>query len=363
MLLNKLDRYILGRFLGTFLFAIGLIVVVIIVFDLSEKLDDFLANEAPMRAIMLDYYLNFIPYIVNTFGGMFTFVTVIFFTSKMASHSEIIAILSSGVSFGRMMRPYLVGSALLTLVSFLLINWVIPGANARRLEFEEIYYREAPFQNRNRNIHRQIEPGVFTYIQNYNTSADVGYRFTLEEFDQGRLARKITSDYIKWDSARAMWGIHNYTDHRFLPDGAEQIVRGRRMDTLLANFRREDYTSRDEVVQTMDYGELNEAIQRQLDSGSQSYILYAIEKHSRFAFPFSNIILTVIGVCISAKKKRGGIGLNIGLGLGLAFSYLLVMQVTSVFATNAGFDPRMSVWMPNVLYACAAFVLYQRARR
>lgn len=157
MLLNKLDRYILGRFLGTFLFAIGLIVVVIIVFDLSEKLDDFLANEAPMRAIMLDYYLNFIPYIVNTFGGMFTFVTVIFFTSKMASHSEIIAILSSGVSFGRMMRPYLVGSALLTLVSFLLINWVIPGANARRLEFEEIYYREAPFQNRNRNIHRQIE--------------------------------------------------------------------------------------------------------------------------------------------------------------------------------------------------------------
>ncbi len=357
---NKLDRYILKKFMSTYFYSIGLIVILVVVFDLSERLDDFLENKAPITAIVFDYYVNFIPYFVNLFSGLFTFIAVIFFTSKMATHSEIIAILSGGVSYIRFLRPYFVGGIILMLLSFTLINWVIPHANIKRMDFEEKYYRSTPYQNRDNNIHRQISPGVFIYMQSYNTGIDIGYRFALERFENKKLKEKINSDYIKWDSTKNKWTIHNY-NIRVFDSTAEHITWGDQLDTTFVNFNKGDFSSRVEIVETMNYRELNEFIEKQKLSGSANVAVFELEKHKRFAFPFSTIILAIMGVCISSHKRRGGIGINIGLGLALAFSYIMMQQVTMVFAVNAGFNPFLSLWLPNFVYAVITFVLYKNA--
>jgi lipopolysaccharide export system permease protein len=332
------------------------------VFDLSERLDDFLQNKAPLKAIVFDYYVNFVPYFVNLFSGLFTFIAVIFFTSKMATHSEIIAILSGGVSYFRFLRPYFVGGILLMFLSFFLINWVIPHANAKRMDFEEKYYRDSPYQNKDRNIHRQISPGLYIYMQSYNTAMNIGYRFALERFEGGALKEKINSDYIKWDTAINKWTIHNYYKREF-DSVSESLTWGQKLDTVLPNFDKSDYSTRTEIVETMNYDELTEFIAKQKLSGSASVAVYELEKHKRFAFPFSTIILAIMGACISSQKKRGGVGINIGLGLALAFSYIMMQQVTMVFATNAGFNPFLSLWIPNFIYAAITFILYKVASR
>ena len=361
-MLKKLDKYILGKFLGTYFYAIALIIILVIVFDLSERLDDFIENKAPIRAVIFDYYVNFIPYFVNMFSGLFTFIAVIFFTSKMATHSEIIAILSGGVSFARFLRPYFIGSVLLMFLSFFLINWVIPHANAKRLDFEEKYYRSSPYQNRDKNIHRQLSPGLFIYMQSYNTSMNIGYQFSLERFEDGDLKEKLNSDYIKWDSTKNKWTIYNYYTREY-DSMTEILTSGTTIDTLLPNFDKSDFSSRLEIVETMDYSELTEFIEKQKMSGTSNYAVYELEKHKRFAFPFSTIILAIMGACISSQKKRGGIGINIGIGLALAFSYIMMQQVTNVFAINAGFNPLMSLWIPNFIYASLTFILYKMASR
>lgn len=359
---NKLDRYILKKFMATYFYAIGLIVILVVVFDLSEKLDDFIENKAPLNAIIFDYYVNFIPYFVNLFSGLFTFIAVIFFTSKMATHSEIIAILSGGVSYRRFLRPYFVGGIILTLLSFTLINWVIPHANIKRMDFDEKYCRSTPYQNRDNDIHRQISPGIFIYMQSYNTTMDIGYRFSLERFEGRKLKEKINSDYIKWDSTKNKWAIHNY-NIRVIDSTSEYVEWGDYLDTTFVNFDKSDFSSRDEIVETMNYRELNEFIEKQKLSGTANVAVYEIEKHKRFALPFSTIILAIMGVCISSEKKRGGIGINIGLGLALAFSYILMQEITMVFAVNAGFNPFLSLWIPNIVYAIITFFLYKYASR
>ncbi|HON17966.1 MAG TPA: LptF/LptG family permease [Salinivirgaceae bacterium] len=362
MFLNKLDRYILRKFLGTYFYAIALLTVLVVIFDLSERLDDFLANQAPVEGIIFDYYLNFVPYIINLFSGLFTFIAVIFFTSKMTAHSEIIAILSSGVSYRRFLRPYFVGGILIALLSFYLINWVIPHATARRLEFEEKYYRESAYQNRERNIHRQIQPGVYIYMQSYNTALNIGYKFTLERFENQRLKEKIVSDYIKWDTTKKCWTIYNYYQRQY-DSISESLTTGASKDTLLPNFDYRDYSSRIQMIETLNFGELMNYIEKQRLSGTSNIAVYKIEKHKRLALPFASIILSIMGVCISSEKRRGGMGLNLGLGLALAFSYIMMLQVTQVFAINAGFNPLLSLWIPNVIYMIITFLLYKRASR
>lgn len=359
-MLNKLDRYILKKFLLTYFYAIGLIVILVVVFDLAERLDDFLENKAPVKAIIFDYYLNFIPYFVNLFSALFTFIAVIFFTSKMATHSEIIAILSGGVSYARFLRPYFVGGMILMALSFILINWIIPGANIKRMDFEEKYYRSSPYQNREKNIHRQISPGVYIYMQSYNTEMNIGYRFALERFENKKLKEKINSDFIQWDTTKRKWTIHNYYI-RNIDSTEEKLSWGAKLDTIFDNFNKNDFSSRDEIVETMNYDELSQFIKKQKLSGTSNVAVFEIEKHKRFAFPFSTIILTIMGVCISSQRRRGGIGINIGSGLALAFSYILLQQVTMVFAINAGFNPFLSLWTPNIVYAVITFVLYKIA--
>ncbi|HAM98020.1 MAG TPA: hypothetical protein DCQ26_05375 [Marinilabiliales bacterium] len=359
--MKKLDLYIIKKFLGTFFYSLMLIIVIVVIFDVSEKIDDFLEKEAPIRAIVVDYYLNFVPYFANLFSALFTFISVIFFTSKLAGNSEIIAILSSGVSYRRLMFPYFVSAFILTIFSFVLINWIIPPANQKRLEFEEKYIK-VRYRNDDRNIHRQMLPGVFIYMETYNNTYDIGYKFSMEKFEDGELRSKLLSDYIQWDTTLNKWKITNYKIRTLYPDGKEKIETGKRIDTTL-NISPTDFSRRINVVEAMNYKELNEFIAQEKRVGSDNVTLWQIEKHKRFAYPFSTMILTLIGVCISSRKTRGGIGLNIGIGIFLAFSYIMFMQVSTVLATNASMNPIVAVWTPNLVYLIIGLFLYSKASR
>ena len=356
-MLHKIDFYIIKKFLGTFFYAIALIICISIVFDVSEKIDDFMSKDVALKTIVFDYYFNFIPYFANLFSGLFTFIAVIYFTSKLAYDTEIIAILSSGVSFNRLMRPYIVGAAVIALFSYMLGNYVIPPANKKRVDFTNMYVgtRKSGVES---NIHRQIEPGVFVYMTSYNATNDVGYKFTIENFKDRKLVSKLSAEYIKWDREKKKWVVHDYRI-RTIDGYAEKITQGAEKDTTL-NMTPEDYQVVANVVETMTLPELNKSIANLRLRGVNT-IDYEIEKHKRRSQPFSAFILTIIGVSLASRKVKGGIGFHLGLGLLLSFSYILFMQVTTVFATSNLLVPWIAMWIPNIIYGGLAFYLYRRA--
>src|SRR5690554_1305665 len=354
-----LDLYIIKKFLGTFFFSIALIISITIVFDISENVDDFIEKSAPLKAIAFDYYLNFIPYFANLFSPLFIFISVIFLTSKMASNTEIIAILASGVSFRRLLVPYLIVAVFLCGASFYLNNFLIPESNKKRLTFRYTYIKN-PYTNQDKNIHLQLNQNSYAYMKSYAAQTDVGVKFSLERFDdEGKLEYKLLSDFVKWDTTKKLWSIQNYYERRI--DGInESIKRGLTKDTVL-NMKPEEFRQRDTDVEMLNYTELNEAIEKEKFKGSQNVVLYEIEKYKRQAFPFASIILTIIGVSIASKKVRGGIGVHLGVGLSLSFTYILFMKVTQTFSTNGGLDPAIAMWIPNVLFAFIALYLFQKA--
>ncbi len=344
--------------MGTFAFAIALIIALAVVFDITEKLDDFIEKQAPMGAIVFDYYLNFIPFYVNLFMSLFIFIAVIFFTSKMASDSEIIAIISSGVSFNRLMVPYFMAALVLALFSFFLSNFIIPPANRIRLDFENTYIF-GTYYNSEHNIHRQIEPGTYIYMESYNTRTDTGYKFSLEKFKDNALVYKLMSNFVRWDTTSGKWKIHNYTIRTI--DGMKQkITTGKIKDTTLRMIP-DDFKRRDTEKSTMNYFELNDFIADQQMRGETNVAAYLIEKHQRIAFPFSAFILTLIGVSMSSRKKRGGTGINIGIGLLISFSYILFMQISSQFSIKGNLHPAISAWIPNIIFAVIGILLYRAA--
>jgi lipopolysaccharide export system permease protein len=354
-----LDWYIIRKFLGTFFFTIALIVAIAIVFDFSEKIDDFLENSAPLREIIFGYYLNFAPYFAVLFSPLFTFVAVIYFTSRMAYNTEIIAILSSGVSFNRLLVPYFISALALTLFSFSLNNYVIPHANARKLAFEERYYHNSPKVVRDRNIHKQIEPGTYIYLESFNTLNNSGRKFSMERFEKGALVSKLFSDEILWDSTKNKWHVRNYYIRNYV--GNNQIIfKGNDLDTTI-NLSPSEFRRRNNAMEAMNLGELNQFIKEQKLQGTEDIDFYLIEKHRRFSFPFSAFILTLIGVSVSSKKVKGGIGMQLGIGLLISFSYIVFMQFSSQFAIGGTFNPFIASWIPNVLFAIIAFFMYRLA--
>ncbi|MBI4648946.1 MAG: LptF/LptG family permease [Bacteroidia bacterium] len=350
-----LDFYIIKKFLGTFFFALLLIILISVIFDLAEKMDDLIERKPPLKAIIFDFYLNFIPYFANLFSSLFIFITVIFFTSKMTGNSEIIAIMSSGVSFNRLMRPYLLSALVLAILSFFLGNFLIPPANRARLEFEERYIRN-PFYNYDVNIHKKIAPDIFIYMESFNTRSNIGYKFSIEKFENKTLKSKLVSDYIRWDTLKNKWTIHNYYI-RDIDSLNERIITGREIDTAI-NISPADFKRRENVVETMNYYELNDFIEQQRTQGADNIEVFLIEKYQRLAFPFSTFILTMIGLTLSIRKSKGGTWLHVGFGLLLSFTYILFMQVGKQFAINGGFNPILAVWIPNIIYAIIAFFLY-----
>lgn len=353
--MKKLDAYIIKKFLTTFFFSISLILIIAIIFDISEKIDDFLEHEIPKKEIV-DYYLDFIPYFGNLFSHLFIFITVIFFTSKMANNSEIIAILNSGMSFNRFLRPFILTSFVLAFLSFLLGNFVIPKSNNQRIDFENKYLTKKK-PSRAKDIHMQILPEQYIYMQSFNKKRKIGYKFTLEKFNNRKLISKLQSDYIKFDTINQDWEINNYTIRKFYKD-YEVITKGEKLDISL-NLHPEELDNSINLVETMNFFELNKFIKDEKMKGSENVTFYEIEKHKRIAFPFASIILTLIGVCISSKKNKGKIGFHLGIGILLAFTYIMLMQVSTTFAINSDLIPNVAVWIPNIIFSIiACFLVY-----
>lgn len=360
-MLQKIDFYIIKKFLGTFFYAIGLIICISIVFDISENIDDFLSKDLTLKAIVFDYYLNFIPYFANLFSGLFTFIAVIYFTSKLAYNTEIIAILSAGVSFKRLMRPYMVGAAIIMLLSYFLGNYIIPPANKKRVDFVNSYLasrNQKPSDQR--EIHRQLEPGVFVYMSYYNSNYDEGDDFVIEKFEDQKLVSRTQARKIKWNREKNNWTLR-YFNTRDITGYQEKVTSGENKDTTL-NMLPEDYKTVNNVVETMTLPDLNKEIKIQKSRGVNTS-QYEIEKHRRRSQPFSAFILTIIGVSLASKKIKGGLGFHLGLGILLSFSYILFLQVTTVFASSDLLAPSVAMWIPNILYGVLAFYLYRMAAK
>lgn len=353
-----LDKYIIKKFLGTFFFSLALIIVIAVVFDISEKLDDFIERKAPFSAIVFDYYFNFIPYFANLFAPLFIFISVIFFTAKMASNTEIVAILNSGISFRRLLYPYFVASLFLAGLSFYFNGWVIPHSNKVKLNFENLYIKN-PVEFKDRNLHRQISPGIYMYLEGYNNVENVGYRFSLERIENGKRNWFLNSDRIIWDSTDSKWRIENYYI-RTIVGFKETIRAGQRLDTTLS-IKPADFKRRLNSIDAMDTPTLNKFIREEEAQGSENVNTYLIEKYRRIAVPFSTFILMLIGVSLSSKKSRGGIGVQLGFGIFLSFTYILFQQFSNTFAVNGSIPSLIAVWIPNMIFAVIAFYLVRIA--
>ncbi|MFZ4547883.1 MAG: LptF/LptG family permease [Bacteroidales bacterium] len=358
--LKTIDLYIIRKFLGTYFYSILLLTVIIIIFDISEKIDDFIEKDAPLKAIVFEYYMNFIPYFVNMFSALFTFIAVVYFTSRLASNTEIVAILNGGVSFWRMLWPYLLSGIFLTLLSFALMNYVIPYTNRNLRTFEKQYIKN-PFQSHEMNIHMQLEPGTFVYVENFNSIGNIGYRFTLEKFDStGNILKlKLKADMITWDSTQNCWKMTNYSIRK-IDAKNESIFKAQQKDTVMA-FKPDDFKVDIEDAKIMTYNQLNRFIAREKMRGSNLYAQFNLEKYKRLTFPFANLVLTFIGVALSSRKVRGGIGMHLGMGIGIAFTFILLLQVSSVFAIFGNLPASIALWIPNFIYAIVAVILLRLA--
>jgi lipopolysaccharide export system permease protein len=357
---KKIDWYIFRKFMGTFLVALVLIIGIVIIFDVSEKIDDFVEKKAPLNAIIFDYYLNFIPYFINMYSPMFVFITVIFFTSKMASNTEIVAILSGGISFHRMMLPYMVAATLITVASLGLNLFVIPDSNKERVEFEQKYMKEKP-KKANRNIHYQVSPGQFVYAESFSSWNNTAYKFTIEKIEDSKLVSKISAETAVYDTLKGCWTLKKCHVRNFNDDLTDDVLPNvRQIDTIIPLTVKDFYFS-ENTVTTLDYNELNEMIQRSTMRGDGNVKIALIEKHTRFALPFSAFILTIMGVSLSSRKRRGGIGWNIALGIALAFTYILFMRFSQMFVHTDTLSPAVALWLPNIVFAVIAVILYRLA--
>ncbi|MGB0918438.1 MAG: LptF/LptG family permease [Flavobacteriales bacterium] len=357
-MLTRLDRYILKQFLGTFFFTIALIICITIVFDLSEKIDNFIEHQLSAWTIVSEYYVYFIPYFANLFSPLFIFVAVILFTSRMAYRSEIVAILCSGVSFYRMLVPYILGSTMLASISFGLNHFIIPKANEGRILFENTYINR-PYKFYGRNQHYQVEPGTFIYFDSYSAERKTGYKFALEKFTDGVMTYKLISDHIVYDTTIKKWSVKKYYERTF--DGVNETIREEaQLDTVFP-FHPKDFGQRLKIIEAMDYWQLNEFIRTEEMRGSNYLDYFKVERAKRTSLPFAAFILTIIGVSLGSRKVRGGIGMHIGLGLLLSFSYILFMQVSQTFATEGGMPVGLAVWIPNIMYLVLGLVLLYRA--
>ena len=356
---RKLDTYIVSKVITTFFVALLLIIGIVIIFDISEKIDDFVSKEAPLRAIIFDYYVNFVPYFMNMFSPLFVFITVIFFTSKMAADSEIVAILSCGISFHRMMVPYIFSATLIAILSLCLNLFIIPDANKTRIDFENKYVKSR-YKSVGRNVHYQIAPGEFVYAESFSSWNNTAYRFTLEKIEDNQLVSKISAESAAYDTLKGSWKLKKYFIREYNNDLTDRTRSGRQMDTVIALSPKDFYLT-EKTVETLDYKELNELIDLQKMRGDANIKYALIEKNTRFALPFSAFILTIMGVALSSKKRRGGIGWNIGLGIGLAFTYILFLRFSQMFVHTGALPPAIALWLPNMVFTMIAVFLYRIA--
>lgn len=357
--LKILDIYILKKFLGTYFFATILILAVISMFDITEKLDSFL--KAPLKETLFDYFLSFLPYFAIQLAPLFTFISVIFFTTKLADHSEIIAMLSSGISFNRLMRPYMIGAAVIAALTFVLSNYLIPPTNQKRLDYTNKYVKNKRVSS-GTDIQLMASPGVVVYIGRFENSTKTGYRFSIDKFSGKELVSRLTAQRVTYDSTRMYhWTVYNYMIRNF--DGMnEKVINGSSKDTIIPIEPRDFLISKNDQ-ETLTTPELTDYINKQKQRGVANIKAFEIEKERRYASTAAAFILTLIGLSLSAKKVKGGMGINIGIGLALSFSYILFSSLTSQFAISGATSPLIAMEIPNFVYLLIGLALYYRARK
>lgn len=351
-----IDRYIIRKFLGTYIFAIALLLAIVVMFDVNEKFDSFL--KAPLRATIVDYFVNFLPYFANQFSPLFVFIAVIFFTTKLAGNNEIIAMLSSGMSFNRLLRPYLFSAFVIAAATWVLGAYIIPPANVKRIDYTNTYVKNKRVDYGS-NIMLMVAPGEIAYMSRYDNISKSGSRFSLETFDSAkRLTSRMTAQRITWDTLYS-WRVYDYVIRDF-SDNREFITKGRSLDTVIP-FEPRDFLIAKNDHEKMTTPQLEEYIRRQRGRGVANIQSFEVEYQRRYAMCAAAFILTVIGMALSSRKVKGGLGVNIGVGLVLSFSYILFMAITQSFAYSGLTSPLIAMWIPNVIYAVIAVVLYLRA--
>ncbi len=359
--IKRMDSYIIRKFIGTYVYSIVLIISISIVFDVNENLAKFTTNNAPLRAIVFDYYANFVPYFANLFSPLFVFIAVIFFTSKLASNSEIIAMLASGMSFKRLMRPYLISAALIAVLNFYLGSFVIPKGTVVRHDFESLYKNNKKNTSAS-NIQLMVDKGVVAYMSQYDDTRKTGYGFSLYKFENKKLVSQMNANIIQYDTisdSRYHWKAHNWKI-RTLKGMREQITSGFELDTVI-QMEPTDLVFSKGQQETFTSPELKRYISKQQQRGSSNVVQYEVEYHKRIASSFASFILTIIGVSLSSRKRKGGMGMYLGIGLALSFTYILLQTVSATFAINADTPPVLAAWIPNILYAFIAYYCYRQA--
>lgn len=359
--IKRLDRYIIGKFIGTYFFAILLIISISIVFDFNENLAKFTEYHAPWKAICFDYYLNFIPYFANLFSPLFVFIAVIFFTSKMAAGSEIISIMAAGVSFKRMLRPYMFSCVIISTLSFCLSAYVIPHGTVIRQNFESLYKNNKKNTSAE-NVQLQVDKGVIAYIQHYDNKVKRGYGFCLDKFENKKLVSHLSATEIQYDTisdTKYHWKAMNWKI-REMRGVREYITSGMQLDTLI-QMEPIDLVYSKGQQETFTLPELNDYISKQINRGSSNVVQYQVEYHKRIAASFASFILTIIGASLSSRKRKGGMGMYLGAGLALSFIYIMLQTVSATFAINAGTPPVLAAWMPNIIFSVVAYICYRKA--
>lgn len=359
--IQLMDWYIIKKFIGTYIYSIALIISISIVFDVNENLAKFATYHAPLRAIVFDYYMNFVPYFANLFSPLFVFIAVIFFTSKLAGNSEIIAMLACGMSFKRLLRPYLISAALIAVLNFYLGAYVIPKGTVVRHDFESLYKNNKKNTTAT-NIQLMVDKGTVAYISQYDDIRKTGYGFSLYKFDKKKLVSHMTASVIQYDTisdSRYHWKARNYKI-RELKGMREKITSGSEIDTLIQMEPMDLIFSKGQQ-ETFTSPELKRYISKQQERGSSNVVQYEVEYHKRIATSFASFILTIIGLSLSSRKRKGGMGMYLGIGLALSFSYILLQTISSTFAINADTPPMLAAWIPNILYAFIAYYCYRQA--
>lgn len=360
-MIKKLDWYIIKKFLGTFFFMICAFVIILVVFDVSENIDDFVKSKAPFWRIVVEYYLMYCIHFGNLLSSFIIFLTIIWFTSKLSQKSEIIAMLSSGISYRRLLRPYFMAASALVAISLLLGHYVVPYAQSKKLDFELEFLKEAIIID-DKNLHREIEPGVIAHFYQFVPANSGGSQFSLEKWENGKLTYKLIAAGATFIPEQNIWSISNAQVRRWYPDSTESVIFRQKVDTVLP-MDMNTFGLRPETVGTMNWGELNDFIERQKKAGTGKVPQFEIEKYNRTASSFSIFVLTLIGVTIASRKSRGGIGLHLFIAIIIGFVYIFISRFTAVSAMTAGMPAYLAVWVPNIIFLLVGIFLYTRAQK
>lgn len=372
-MLKILDKYILKKFLPAFFLSITLILLIFIVFDIKEKLGSFTSNHIPLKEIIFDYYFSFIPYYGNFFSPLFAFISVIFVTSKMAQQTEFIAILSSGTSFNRILRPYIIGAAFLSLGSLVFNHFFLPKAFKVKIGFEDKWINDN-YNVSDENIHIKIGPNRILYIESYENRINTGFRVSVEDVVANKQTYFISAEKMTWDSLSGTWTFFNAHERSLIVQDRLDTLKNEKpiykhrtkfyaQKKMKLEFHPIDMWRDESKIETKSYFELKDYIAREKAKGSSRIASYEVELYKRTAFPFATFILTIIGVCISSRKVRGGVGLQIAFGLVLSCLYVMLQYVFMTVATTGFAHPMLSVWIPNIAFSFVAFYFYKTAQK